>query len=300
MALLDSTLTSAARGPVKSETFPNPHDNVSIIRVESYAVNEANYTPFAIGDDHPDNPVGTPDETFFYLMSESSREFGPGGIIRFSRVWHNVWTTRDDYETFAFSHPSLQGRLPKIDYGTNSNSTAAGFTTVVLLGDHDMAVGDGVSVNVVYTFTQGSSLLSSFGGIFRTITSTPASNQVAFVEIPVPTWADSFEVTSVTDLGGKTRDSFTRVVNSRVAVAYYILGVSAGITDPSDIPIIQKYTATGETGADVDYFSVFTTPTQATYLGLVTGATEIAAEASNINHIGGNLYERRTRYVTAA
>lgn len=92
------------------------------------------------------------------------------------------------------------------------------------------------------------------------------------------------------------RDSFTRVCTSQVQYEYFV-------TDPSAIPQIPQ-TGFRDVGYSLDaspdgfYLSSTTTPTAATYAGLVSAAAyTTVVEASSLSRYMGNIYQRVTRRV---
>lgn len=112
------------------------------------------------------------------------------------------------------------------------------------------------------------------------------------------------------------RDRFTKVVQSRLANIYYMVGTGGDYATAGDIPIIgaQIYYYGTNALLTVDYltdappFAVATNPSRAQYQSIVNFAVtdkwttangQIVAQESSIARWMGNIWRRTTRYVLA-
>ena len=93
------------------------------------------------------------------------------------------------------------------------------------------------------------------------------------------------------------RDPYTKVVMSKLARAYYLPGVSVGITTVDDITVLTPTQIVDQYGRNTEFLSTLTTPTTSTYEA--TEGTWVVAEPSVVRRWMGNIYERTTRYVLA-
>lgn len=310
--LLDGILTTAQQGPHLTRDFPLPRDIISQRLVEEWVINEDDYSPLAIGALHPDNPTVLPgefaDADSYFLAKETQRVRIFPGVFKFTRIWNNIWEARDDWETYSFSHFEFRGAFPYVSHSVIATGAPSGGEIILTLGnDHTLIVGDSVLLTVSSSWTSGSNTFSSSAQVARTVTATTAADKITVEDVPTPDWADDQNILACLDLGGPVRQAFTKIVNSRVALDYWTLGETEDPNDlgnpivtPQDIPIIPRYTIRNTDDAEVPFLSDRTTPTQATYQALIDAGTEIVAEASQINEIEGNQYERRTLYVVAA
>lgn len=105
---------------------------------------------------------------------------------------------------------------------------------------------------------------------------------------------------NVETVSGRERE--VKDVMSRIQYDYYLVGTPTYPT-PDDIPLIdeQKYYVSA-VAQSVEYIfdgSPSSTPSLTAYLALVAAGSEIVAVASEAERWKGNIYVRKTRYVTA-
>jgi hypothetical protein len=103
--------------------------------------------------------------------------------------------------------------------------------------------------------------------------------------------------------GGIIRLAANFVVTSRIEHKFYRISASGGdYTAVSSIPIVEKFFPTRDISGQTSYFTIAnddTTPTGDAYVADYIDTLEIAAEASQVSHWMGQIWVRKTRYVTA-
>ena len=108
---------------------------------------------------------------------------------------------------------------------------------------------------------------------------------------------------------GDQRDSFTKVVVSRISNEYFLCVAGQTYTTPASIPVVsaQSYNYTGLPNNKTQYLvdaatnpgATATSPTLPAYRVYVTNGTEVVAEDSTVERWQGEIYVRTTRYVVA-
>jgi hypothetical protein len=118
------------------------------------------------------------------------------------------------------------------------------------------------------------------------------------------------------------RDPFTETIISRVRFEYFQPGVSPGISKPKDIQVYERFQVFAQGGRNFpsNVLGGATTPTKDQYISalsvpvlitpaesafgvyryvLIPAEKQLVAETSSVRRWIGNIYERKTRYVTA-
>lgn len=124
------------------------------------------------------------------------------------------------------------------------------------------------------------------------------------------------------DITDDARDPFTETIISRVRFEYFQPGVSPGIAKPKDIQVYERFQVFAQGGRNypVDVLGGVTTPTKDQYISalstpvlvtpaesafgvyryvLIPSEKQLVAETSSVRRWIGDVYERKTRYVTA-
>ena len=172
---------------------------------------------------------------------------------------------------------------------TNSSTT----TTVNCDAAHNMNTGDfaDVQFNVIDSLGNQTTRHRTMA-----VTVTGGSSfTVSKITDISPPMAGSMQTRKV-DMG---RDAETQVVNCRIVYDYFMPGLTAGISKPSDIPDIEALWILDNTGRRTHTLSGNTTPNTTDYLALVAAGTQIVIERSTLSRWRGNIWERVTRYVRA-
>ena len=95
------------------------------------------------------------------------------------------------------------------------------------------------------------------------------------------------------------RDPETQVVSCRVIYDYFLPGVTAKISTPSDIPNTDPLYIQDNTGRKTNTATGNTSPTATQYKALIAAGTQIQIERSNATRWRGNIWERVTRFIRA-
>lgn len=115
----------------------------------------------------------------------------------------------------------------------------------------------------------------------------------------------SFEFPAFVGDSASQRNSFTDTVAAEIEYRYYLPGVTSGISNIRDIPIVPKFRPVADSKPNT-YLSYVTDgspillqsdPTQAAYELMITNGSEIAAEDSELSVYMGEIVERATVYI---
>jgi hypothetical protein len=95
------------------------------------------------------------------------------------------------------------------------------------------------------------------------------------------------------------REPFQLVVPSWISTEYFLPGVSSGIESAADIPIMQPTPIIDHvSGNRTDTITDQTSPSLDDYFEMIRDDIKIVAEPSSLTRWRGNIWERRTRYIT--
>lgn len=282
----DFTTASAVSATVPS--YPIEGDTSAVLYSQDFVVDAQNYSRLSLDTAH-----GTISGA--YLVDESApREVG-GGIIRFTRTYATIPGDRDEYETYSYTVPGIGYDDPlTFREWVVSASTAAGSTTLTLdNAPHSFSTGDWVSVDY-WVYDSGT-------GLFFLRQSSRDINSTTSSTIVVDEITDSYSIARWNSvyLALVDRPPFQKTVMSTVSYKYYLPGVTVGISNPSDIPILTPTLIVSSDGVVVDTYSGTTTPSISSYRTAVSGGDTIVVEPSTLRRWRGNIWERSTRYITA-
>lgn len=275
--------TAVAVNPPR-RSFPIIGDVATEMLEQDYRQFLSNFSATALSTVHPSAAA-------FYLVAETPRRPLGADVVEWTRVYSEIPAQRNEYQTFAYRIPGLNGTQT---YSWKLITTSSGTPTVTLTTNvvHGLSAGDNVYVG--YWFTD-----SGTGGSFSRL----ARREV----IAAPT-TTTFTVTEIIEDGtvnyqkvvnsGTIRRPRSESVNSRLQFDYYVPGVSGGITTPADITILQPTKILDPEGNEVDSYNDLTTPSQDTYLASTVG-NEIVVQESSLSRWHGDIWERVTRYAEA-
>ena len=262
-----------------------------LIFEQDFAQFFADYAPTNLGTVHPD-------DSDLYLVAESPLTDLGGGLAMFTRTYAKIPDQRVDYESFAFTFPGLSpGGIYTPHLLNPTGTVASGQTTLTSQDAHGLVVGDEVFIKYATSMLVNDAS-SSFLQLIQTRKFTVAV---------VPT-TTTFKVTEVLGISPQfyyvvkasaSRKPLSKTVMSKVVYDYFLPGVSVGIDDVDDIPILEQFSVeSGDGELSVDTVSEASDPTQAEYVDDIVG-TWIVAENSVVRRWEGEIYERATRYVKA-
>lgn len=283
----DGDFTVAEATSPRRKTFPFEGDIDSFWFEQDFVQTFADFTrlPLDVADEEIEHA---------YLVEETPLQELGIGIGRWTRVYSTIPNSRVEQETFAYTVPGIAPDPFVFIHVISANSTVGSYTRLTIgAPNFDLAVGDPVIINYTALTTTPSTMV-----FHRSVT-----RQVRAIN----SGAGTFDVDLITDVGTityniaykseKARRPLVKVVPSFLHFDYYLPGVSAGITTPADIPILQAAEIVLPTGDRTDSYSSITTPTLTAYRAAVVAQTQIVVEPSVIKRWRGNIYERVTRYV---
>ena len=230
----------------------------------------------------------------FYLVEEKNHERVRGQCYKFTRVYSQIPKMREEWQSYSWQVPGISATGSTYPYVTVTSMTNSSTTTTVNCdAAHHMSTGDfaDVQFNVIDSLGNQTTRHRTMA-----VTVTGGSSfTVSKITDISPPMAGSMQTRKV-DMG---RDAETQVVNCRIVYDYFMPGVTAGISKPSDIPDIEALWILDNTGRRTHTLSGNTTPNTTDYLALVAAGTQIVIERSTLSRWRGNIWERVTRYVRA-
>lgn len=283
----DWTLAKKSGPPLFSAPFNG--DSGAYLLQQDWAQAIASWTAGALNTAHPDYAT-------YYLVEESPLQPLDGGLAKWTRTYAKVPSARSDYEAYA-------ARLPGLSYGATAgganpilaitNAVKASTTvTITTSTAHGLIPGNTVAITYYTSLFGLKSQEYTFGAYVAAI---PTATTFTYTtNVSITGW--NFEWAQ---LSGHARAPLSRVVDSRLDFAYYLPGVTGGITTPDDIPILPVPTIYDQFGALTETYSTLSTPTQSAYQTQINAGTWIVAEPTSKRRWRGNIYEAVTRYIRA-
>ena len=241
-------------------------------------------------------PLSTPHPTLrgFYLVEEKNWESLRANVFKLTRVYSMIPRTREEWQSYSYQVPgigSTSAAYPYVTISTMVNTT--GVTTITTSAAHGLSTGDFVEVQFNVVDALGNQYTR-----FQLKTATVTSSTIFTVPIIVgisPPVAGTMQCRKVEP----GRDPETQVVNCRVVFDYFLPGVSAKISTPSDIPNTDPLYIQDQTGRKTNTVTGNTSPTATQYKALISAGTQIQIERSSQSIWRGNIYQRITRFITA-
>lgn len=228
-----------------------------------------------------------------YFIGDFNHSAIDGGLIEFDRLFAMIPATRNDSPsgTTAFTYPGI---VSTDTDGTDRTVSAASNTDEVstITCTNTVTVGEVVFISI--STTQGGVAINS-SGFYVALTGTTLS----VVKIPAVSVGDTFVSGTLTELTIQPKAQKSMPTGSLSDFTYYLPGVTAGITDPTDVietPIFAPYSAT--TGESVNVLSETTIPNSLSYAAQVTAGDFIVIE-SNVTRWRGNILQRQNVKVRA-
>ena len=262
-------------------------------------VNEVDYAPIALDTTMASasnaDVISLPftADAAAYHVGDFGKAKIDGGLTRFDRQFANIPSVRSDSPsgTTAYTYPGIS---PNNTDGTERTVTAASNAANVttLTCTNSVSVGDTVYINIV-TSTGGTTFTSS--GFYIALTGTSGS----VVKIPAIIVGTTFESGTLTELTIQPKAQKSIPTGSLSDYSYFLPGVSAGITDPTDVeetPVFAPFSA--QTGETVNTLSELTIPNSSSYSADVAARNFIVI-ASNVTRWRGNILQKQNVRVRA-
>lgn len=281
-----NSLTSPlAYGP-KRWLAPFPEITDRFIFEQDYLVLAASYSAPALNELHASEPGA-------FLVSEAApMPFNNTSVLRLTRTYSRIPPSRIEYGSFDWYVPGIGSENPP---GSLVNISASTFTAAgtqfTLDADPSVSVDDQVQVKYTVSTPTGQVGRTVLRAVVTVTTSTNITVGAISENYPV-TWQTVQKV----DPG---RDPEARTVASELHIDYFLPGVSAGITSPSDIGIIDELEIWDSAGRKAKSFTDSTTPTRTAWAADIAAGTKVVVERSVVRRWLGNIYERSTRYARA-
>jgi hypothetical protein len=245
------------------------------------------YVPSTLDLPHDEDPD-------YYLVQETPAEYVGNGIVKFSRAHYQIPQSYKTWETYSYTVPGIDMEDSVRIFSITAAANVGGVTRITHSSPAPFEVDD--SVVIAYW------ALSTFEGIHynrqvsRIVLAVPSATQVDVALI-----VDSYPISSYSTIrhSDYNRDPRQMIVLSTLQHDFFLPGVSAGINDVADIPILQPLLIFGVEGNLTDSFAANSTPTIDEYRAMVESKQMLVAEPSSLTPLRGNIYQRTTRYVTA-
>jgi hypothetical protein len=216
-----------------------------------------------------------------------------GGLTRFDRQFANIPSVRNDSPsgTTAYTYPGISSNdTDGTERTVTAASNAANVTTLTCT--NTVSAGDTVYINIVTS--TGSNIFTS-SGFYIALTGTSGS----VVKIPAIIVGTTFESGTLTELTIQPKAQKSIPTGSLSDYSYFLPGVSAGITDPTDVeetPVFAPFSA--QTGETVNTLSELTIPNSSSYSADVAARNFIVI-ASNVTRWRGNILQKQNVRVRA-
>lgn len=288
-----------------SEVYPSPRidlaietDPTSIEVTRRYMVKRQNYTPLT-----PD----TPDVSYTqcYLTGEKVIDTLGADIIVVERIYNAIPASSLEAEDLAFQFPGITASASTVSYvslGGVSFCSTTGFlswTTGISAVNGDL-VGIRYTRASNYTFLDGSTGSITFGMNERVRAN--GANQVPIRPAPklVASVGENISSVFAANLSQTaSRKPITRLTTARVLREYFLPGVSAGISDITDIKPVERFRVLGPTGQDVDTITVSTSPDATTWRAWARDGNDIVGQDSTVRRWKGNIHVRTSYFIRA-
>jgi hypothetical protein len=271
-------------------TYPFPGDRVSRVFAQDFMQRLADFESLALDTPNDDDPNA-------YLVDESEVTPVGGGVVQWTRTWAHVPRSRREVQTFSHTIPGIDTASSFLLRAIVSVVSIAGGRRVTTTGAHLWTADDiGELVSISYWVKDESEQILFQRLITTTITAIHSTTEVDVgywnEPLPVATWNNI-------SLAQVARQPIQRVVTSWVHVDYFLPGVSPGIKNESQIPILQPSIIFDSSGNATNSYGEFTTPSVVDYRALVRAKSLIVVEPSSLRRWSGNIFERATRYTIA-
>lgn len=229
-----------------------------------------------------------------YLVRESQLEALGGGVVKWTRTYSRLPASRQVFESYSWIVPGIGSGAVYAPENIDSVSTAGGVTTITAGGDPTISVGDQCSIS--YTFTDGITGTQYGRTVLRTALTGTSGGNVNVSVITEPGGTLTFQTIKKVEPG---RAAEALEVGSMLQLDYFLPGVSAGVSTPFDIPIIEALEIYDGDGVKTSSFTASTSPTLAAWRTQVAAADNVCVTRSVVRRWLGNIYERTTRYCVA-
>ncbi len=227
-----------------------------------------------------------------YHVGDFNHQVIDGALLRFDRQFTSIPSDRDDVftGTRAYSYPGI---FATTDAGTERTVTAyshSGTSTQIctLTVTNTLSIGDLFYLEITTSTTVVT-------GYFVAITGTTGS----VVKFKLLTLGGVFDSGTLTELVIQPRGQDAVETGSTSDFTYYLPGVTAGITDATDVTETAVFKAYNPaTGASVLTLGQSTVPSFVEYAEMVSDGDYIVV-ASNVKRWRGNIIEREDIKVRA-
>lgn len=279
--------TPRVRGPKRYlQPIENVRANLDVFQ-QDYLQLEADFDPLPLASPHPDMAG-------YYLTSETNPTNQGGGILQFTRTYARIPGIRDVYESYGWLVPGIGSEAVYADVNISSASISGGSHSIITATSSTATVGD--SVSIAYTFRDAITGTQYGRRTQRACLAGTSGTTIVVDIVTEPGGSITFQTLRKVEPG---RAPETLEVTSLVSVDYWLPGVSAGIVNPRDIPIIEAYEIYDGDGRKSNTHEADSTPTVAQWRTSVANRDWICVVRSIIRPWLGPIYERRTRFCIA-
>jgi hypothetical protein len=283
----DGDWTIATINGPKRWLRPFPETNAQIQFEQEYLQLESYFTPEPLDTPHPDYPD-------YYLVAESQLTGAGGGIVKWTRTYSRIPSSRTIYESYAWTVPGIGSQTVHTQRDVSSSSTSGNVLTITASGSVGASAGDSVSVS--YTFHESSTGYDYPRSRLLTCLTGTSGSTVKVAAIMEPGGTVTLNTVVKAEPG---RDPETIEVWSKLQLDYFLPGVSANIASSESIPILKQLEIYDNTARKTTSFTATTTPTLAEWRSQIAAGDLVCVVQSTIKPWAGNIYERATRYCRA-
>jgi len=241
-------------------------------------------------------PLSTHHSTLpgFYLVEEKNWEAVRGSIFKLTRVYSMIPSTREEWQSYSYQVPGIGSTSSAFPYVTISTMVNSGtITTITTSSNHGLSTDEFAEVQ--FNEVDSTGVQYTRHRLLVVTVTSPTTFTVPIIVGSSPPVSGTMQCRKVEP----GRDPETQVVNCRVVYDYFLPGVTAGISVPSDIPNTDPLYIQDNTGRKTNVVTGNTSPTATQYKALIAAGTQIQIERSTQSIWRGNIYQRITRYIRA-
>ena len=274
--------------------WPIPGDSTTKLYTQDFVVDSEHYVRSDFDAEDADDPS-------LYLVDESNPTLIGNGIVRFTRTYSQIPQPRvmgsgsDEVELYVATVPGIGYTDPVTFADYIDSAENVGDTTVLDIKSppHLFQADDWVSIHY-FARDPGSTLVITrqVSRLVISVTSSTVTIDRIIDAYNIVAWGLIYKSLA-------NREPYQLVVPSWISTEYFLPGVSSGIASASDIPIMQPTPIIDHvSGNRTDTITDQTSPSLDDYFEMIRDDIKIVAEPSSLTRWRGNIWERRTRYIT--
>jgi len=283
-------------------------DNTSKVYHMRCMVNKDDYAPIALDTTMASasnaNVLTLPfsADTNAYFVGDYNHRVVDGVLLEFDRQFATIPNTNEEYPgTEFFTFPGYLQKVIGSTITVVSDSYNNNVSTFVTSSNHNMVEGD--FFNIAYSFIENS-ITYNLNTLLKCVSGTSGTTIKADSIIASKNLIYSSPGVQISTKIIPARDAINMPSNTKIINEYFLPGVSTGITNENDIPILDSFKIlSSQSGLIVNDLITFnltlsTIPNAEQYFDKVNNQ-EYLIKSCSINKYKGNIYVRQTKKIIA-